>query len=237
MKIPKPIRIIDTVIHPIRFRDVICFIDESIKTHRHAILLPMNIHILVELSKNPKLKKAHETADVVFCDGVPLVWFSRLAHQPLPERISGTDLAESLLQGPYRIFLLGSTPEVLAGLKKKYSSICGTFSPPFKNEWGKDETRQIIQKINTSKPDVLLVALGPLKQEQWILKNFPAIRVPIALAVGSALDILSGKIPRAPKWMQNSGLEWAWRIALEPKRLTRRYLNDCKYLIYGLNNK
>jgi N-acetylglucosaminyldiphosphoundecaprenol N-acetyl-beta-D-mannosaminyltransferase len=230
MNIPEPVRILDTTIHPVRFREVVRFIDESVKSHDRAILLPMNIHILAELSKNPDFKKNHETADIIFCDGVPLVWLSRINKHPLPERVSGTDLAETLLKKPYKIYLLGSTPEVLTIMKQKHPSVCGAFSPSFKNEWGRSEIRSMVKQINASKADVLLVAFGPLKQEHWVLDNFTAFHVPVTITIGSALDILSGKTPRAPRWMQQYGLEWFWRFTKEPKRLGIRYVSDLFFL-------
>ena len=226
MNVPKPIAILETKIHPVRFGDVLRYIEHSVKNKHRAVLFPMNIHIFIELSKDSHFKHKHESANIIFCDGVPLIWLSKLKSLSLPERISGTNLTDALLMSDYRIFLLGSSNEVLEKMKKKYINICGTYSPPYATEWGNEENKKIIKRIHDSRADILLIGVGPLKQERWVVKYKNIIKTPIIIAVGSAFDILSGNNPRAPKIMQYLGLEWVWRILLEPKRLGYRYCKD-----------
>lgn len=191
----------------------------------------MNIHILTELSKDMKFRQKHGLASIIFCDGVPLVWLSRLCGMALPERVSGTDLVKTLLTSNYRVFLLGSSNDVLKVMKKKYKNTCGTYSPSYATVWGAEENKKIIKRINKYQTDILLVGVGPLKQERWIIDNKDNVNSQIMVGVGSAFDILSGKTPRAPRILRNIGLEWAWRLVLEPNRLARRYGKGFLFLI------
>lgn len=215
----------------VTLKQIVSNIDTSIVSNKHQLIFPMNIHILVELSKDQTLKRLHEkTASVIFADGMPLVWLSRWKKTPINERVSGTDLAETLLISNYRVFLLGSSPEVLAKMKKKYRSIVGTHSPPFKDTWSQRENQEIVSLIQESRASVLLVGLTPPKQERWLIKYFHETLSLVGIGVGSAFDILSGKTPRAPKKLKDNGLEWLWRILMEPTRLAPRYISDAMFL-------
>jgi len=207
-------------------------IRNSLNGRRKILVFAMNVHILLLLRKDRRFKKQHDKADVVFCDGVPLTWLAKALSGYDLERVSGTDIAEMVLSKFSRAFLLGSTSEVLKRMKRNYGdSVCGYYSPPFENRWNKKVTKEIISTVNKSKAKILLVGVGPLKQEQWILENVDKLRyVKVFIGVGSALDILSGKTPRAPIILKNNGFEWMWRILLEPKRLFFRYLLDFMYL-------
>lgn len=198
----------------------------AMKSKKRLIVFPMNIHVIAELSKNQAFKTKHQRADILFADGAPLVFLSKLKNTPLPERISGTDLVNDMLTRERCIFLLGSSPDVLAIMGKKFASICGVYSPPYARTWTREENQKIIRLINKAKTKILLVGVGPLKQEQWICSHFSQTCARVAIGVGSAFDIISGITPRAPVLLQKLGLEWAWRIAMEPKRLLPRYVGD-----------
>lgn len=172
-------------------------------------------------------------ADLAVADGMPLVWLSGLTGAPLPERVTGFDLVDSACRGAARagigVFLLGAAPGVAraAGeaLAARYPGlrIAGTYSPPFGSHDPAEEDR-MVDAIRTAGRCVLLVAFGAPKQDAFIHANLDRLDVPVAIGVGCAFDILAGSIRRAPAWMQRTGLEWAWRLAMEPRRLWRRYL-------------
>ena len=119
----------------------------------------------------------------------------------------------------------------MAGLRKNLKTeypelkIAGVFSPPFK-ALTKEEDNEIIEMINKAKPDVLWVALGLPKQEQWIFEHRNRLNVPVAVGVGAALGFLSGRVKHAPNWLGNLGLEWLYRLIHEPKKLWRRDFID-----------
>lgn len=205
----------------------------SVKNHTKQLYLPINIHILLALRRTPELQQRHSQNGVIFADGMPLIWLSRLTAHPLPARVSGTDLVETLLKDSrIKVFALGSTEPVLHNLKTRFPQLHAWYAPPFGSAWNEDEDKKIIGMINQSAADVILVGVGPLRQEQWLLAHFDRLKTQAGIAVGSAFDILSGEKPRAPRWMKDNGLEWLWRIILEPRRLSLRYLSDFLMLLY-----
>ena len=132
----------------------------------------------------------------------------------------------------YKVFLLGAAEGVAVkaaeNLTEKYNelSIVGTYSPSYGFEKNEEEVNNIIKMINDVKPDILAVGLGAPKQEKFIHKYKDRFNVPISLAIGASIDFEAGNINRAPKWMQNSGLEWFYRLIKEPKRMFKRYIVD-----------
>ena len=147
---------------------------------------------------------------------------------PLPERVAGSDLifhlcAEAARQG-FRVFLLGGDEGVAdeAGrrLAEKYAGlqIVGTECPPFRQPTPEEE-EAMIDRIRGARPDLLLVAFGQPKGERWIIRHIDRLGVPVSVQVGASLDFVAGRVRRAPRWMQKSGLEWAFRLSLEPRRL------------------
>ena len=105
-------------------------------------------------------------------------------------------------------------------------NIVGTYSPSYGFENNQDEINHIIELINNCKPDILAVGLGAPKQEKFIYKYKEKLKVPVSLAIGASIDFEAGNIKRAPIWMQKNGLEWFYRLCMEPKRMFRRYLID-----------
>lgn len=214
------------------FNEVYQHIISSIKYKKKLLLFPLNLHSLRLIHENFLVKSAYENADIVFADGVPILLLARLAGNPLPGRVSGTDLVKKILCTPsLKVFLLGSEPNVLKIIKKKYHSpgganITGSAHPSVNSNGSAASSQKILQHMRKTKPDVLLVALGQPKQELWLRKNFYKIPTRIGMGVGSAFDILSNKSPRAPSLLQFAGMEWLWRLILEPRRLFFRYFMD-----------
>ncbi|OGG11767.1 hypothetical protein A2Z00_05375 [Candidatus Gottesmanbacteria bacterium RBG_13_45_10] len=218
------------------FRDVLKKITQAESKKKKLLLFALNVHSLHLMSEQKKVTQAYLTADIVFPDGVPILWLLRIKKYPRCGRVSGTDLVKTLLKTKgMKIFLLGSTDYVLNkmvqkyGLVKKGGTIAGFYGPPQGETFL--ENRHIRELIHQSRANVLLVSLGQPKQEVWLAKNFRYLPVYVGIGVGSAFDILSGKTPRAPKWFRESGFEWLWRIILEPRRLAKRYWEDCTFLL------
>ncbi len=224
----------NTIIHCISLNDIMRLILRITGKSGRLTIFPMNIHILVELIKNPSLQKKHNHANIVFPDGVPLLWLSAFTNTKIPERVSGTELTEHILTSFKNIFIIAPDSEILQKIISKYNTpsnnIVGGDCPPHRQIWGNAVTAHIIQHINKTKAHIVLVGIGPLKQEYWILENAHKTHAKVFIAVGSAFNILSGKTPRSPMWMQKVGLEWIWRIFLEPKRLLVRYVRDMMFL-------
>jgi len=190
-----------------------------------------NVDYLVHAKKDSEYQQILCMCDMVVADGMPLVWASRLFGAPLKERVTGSDLVPRLAalsaKKGYGIFLLGATPEVSRRAEERLTSqypgvrIVGRFSPPMRPLEELDD-EEILREIERAAPDILLVAFGSPKQEKWIHRNRARLRVPVCIGVGGTLDFVAGAVPRAPRWMQISGLEWAYRIWAEPRRLAGR---------------
>lgn len=165
--------------------------------------------------------------DLTVPDGVGLLWAARRLGTPLPERVTGSDgvpkIAERAAQTGWRLFLLGAAPGVAettaAILQNRYPGlqIAGTYS----GSPAPDEEDAIVERINASHADILFVAYGAPEQDKWIARNMPRLNVRMAMGVGGAFDFIAGILPRAPLWMQRMGLEWLYRLYLQPSRIGR----------------
>jgi N-acetylglucosaminyldiphosphoundecaprenol N-acetyl-beta-D-mannosaminyltransferase len=165
---------------------------------------------------------------------MPLVWFSRLIGDKLPERVTGSDLLPELCRmaekKSLKVFFLGGTedvtPKAIENLLKRFPALqVGGCATPWIALANDEEIHSdLVETINQSGADILFVGFGAPKQEVWISRNQKKLKSGIVLTVGGTFDFLAGKTVRAPLWMQKSGLEWLWRLLHEPKRLWRRYL-------------
>ncbi len=198
------------------------------RTSRHIVTV--NVAILMMAKEDPKLARAIENAELVVVDGKPLVWTSKWLGSPIPEKVSGVDLMRRLLeagdQRGLRIFLLGTTQERLDVLERvlraKYPNvvIAGARNGYFKAP----DYPEVTKMIREATADLLLVGMPAPFKEIWCEDHRGALNTPVMLGVGGAFDVMAGFVPRAPRLMQEAGMEWAWRLAMEPKKLWKRYL-------------
>ncbi|MGD0766538.1 MAG: WecB/TagA/CpsF family glycosyltransferase [Dehalococcoidia bacterium] len=205
------------------------FIEEG-TPHRIATV---NLEYLRHARSCPGFREALDAADLALADGVPVLWASRLLGRPLKERVAGVELAERCARlaaaKGYRVFFLGAGPGVAQSaarvLRERYPGleVAGAYSPPM-GEFSEQEELRIFEAIAAAKPDILLVALPTPRMELWNHANAERWGVPVVIGVGAAFDMLSGEVPRAPRWMQKSGSEWLFRLFMEPRRLWKRYL-------------
>lgn len=238
---PAPVRILDCAVHPVTMQEALDWcLDTCRSAPRARIVLTANASHLVELQDHPGLRSAAAAADLVTADGMSLVWASRFLGAPLPERVTGIDMLSNLLrlapQHGLRIFLLGTKPEVLA----RFVAFCRETYPGIQLAGWRDgyfsaaEHDAVIQQIADSRADILFVAMPSPFKDIWCEQHRDRFRVRLIMGVGGAFDVLAGMVPRAPGWMQDNGLEWAWRLLLEPRRLWRRYLTGNSRFIYLL---
>jgi len=195
----------------------------------------VNIDQLLKMQEEPDFAKIILQCDQITADGMPVVWLSRLFRDPLPERVPSVDIMEALMpvaeKKGYRVFMLGTKEELLQkaadSFRKRYPNlqIAGTRNGYFKEE---DEP-EIVDQINAAKTDVLLIAISSPKKEEFVERNRANLDVPFVMGVGGAFDIAAGQYTRAPRFVQKTGLEWAWRVAQEPKRMGPRVLHDLKF--------
>lgn len=195
----------------------------------------VNAYSIVSARDDAAFSRAIDDADLSVIDGVPVAWVGRWLSGARCERLSGPDLMHLLLSGTsyadLRHFVYGGDEETLSRLEFRYSRggtqnprrIVGTWSPPFR-DLTETEERTLLARLDSLQPDILWVCLGTGRQEKWMAAMKDRLRVPVLAGVGAAVDFLSGNKSRAPRWMQNLGLEWLFRLATEPRRLWRRYI-------------
>ncbi len=188
------------------------------------------VHTLVESQQDVRLHDALEQG-LIEPDGMPLVWLGRAGGQPV-ERVCGPDfmpaLIESGIKQGRRHFFYGGAPGVPEALAARLSQhypglrVAGTLSPPFR-PLTLDEEDAIVAEINAARPDYVWVGLGTPKQDIWLARYRSRLDAAALLAVGAAFDLMAGRRRRAPRWMQRTGTEWIYRLAMEPRRLASRY--------------
>jgi len=215
---------------------------KKINSGQRFFIVTLNPEFLVFAEANPWFKTILNKADIAIPDGTGLVWASKFLGKPIEERISGTDLMEELCkiaaEKRWTVYLLGGQPGVakktLDILKKRYPGLQGWAESGPKLEmpasrdsfgmgnWKLETTEKWIEKVNQKKPTFLFVAFGMGKQEKFIYDNWNKLNVKLAMGVGGAFDYIGGKIPRAPKWVQNTGFEWLFRLLRQPWRIRRQ---------------
>lgn len=197
-------------------------------------ICPTNLDVLRQCVEVPSLRDLVNEADLVVADGMPLIWASRLAGQPLPGRVPGSSLIETLPRAAAAVgasvFLLGGNPGVAAEAADRLSaanptlSIAGVRCPAFGFERDANELAAIEDHLEDAQPDIVFVGLGFPKQEYLIKRLRTVLPRAWFVSCGISFSFVSGEIVRAPHWVQQAGLEWVHRLAQEPRRLFRRYV-------------
>ncbi len=196
-----------------------------------------NTHVAALFRSDPAFRESLGKFDLITPDGMPLVWSLNARLPPsekLTERVYGPTLMLETIRATrgkpaLRHFLLGGKQSTLDKLTQKFSSgfpdatIAGSHSPPF-GEWPEDETRTIVRKIRESGANLVWVGLGCPKQEHWIARNKHLLPPAVYFGIGAAFAFHAGEVKQAPALIQKLGLEWAYRLAMEPRRLFKRYL-------------
>jgi len=209
----------------------------------------LNPHSLVEARNDPVFQKALAGADILLPDGAGIVVAAKMLGLDLRERVAGSDFFSELSRqaekrGGLRYFFVGSTNEVLekitSRLKNDFPNIvvCGAYSPPYKEAFDNNDNKEIIDRVNRAKPDVLWVGMTAPKQEKWIYNNRDRLEVPLIAAIGAVFDFYAGTKKRAPEWVCRIGLEWLPRLLREPKRLFKRnFVSSPLFLMLVLQEK
>ncbi len=226
------VNLLDTWVDKLDLEGVGAQIDAFVQARKPHQVIAANVDFLRLGTQDPSFRVLMNSADLVLPDGMPLVWASRLLGDPLPERTSGVEIIHECsrlaAEKGYSIFLLGALPGVAEEAARVLQAhhpglrIAGTYSPP-QGPLSPDEEERTIRIIQEMQPDILFVAFGAPRQDQWIRSNLQRLGVPVCMGVGGAFDMLAGRVRRAPLWMRNRGLEWLYRLVQEPGRLWKRY--------------
>ncbi len=193
------------------------------------------VHGVMESQRDPELRRIHNAAGLTTPDGMPMVWAGHRAGAHWMSRVYGPDLMLAVLaraaERGWGSYLYGGNegvPELLAErlvARIPGVRIVGTCSPPFR-ALTVEEDEAVVEAINASGAELVWVGLSTPKQERWMAAHVGRLRAAALLGVGAAFDFHAGLVPQAPPWMQQRGLEWAYRLAKEPRRLWRRYLRN-----------
>jgi N-acetylglucosaminyldiphosphoundecaprenol N-acetyl-beta-D-mannosaminyltransferase len=208
--------------------------DEMIATRQRGYVCAAPVHAVMEAQDDHETYGALRRSTLTVPDGMPLVWAANLLGEGLNDRVYGPELMlryneRSAARG-HRVWLYGgrdqgSLVQLALSLRRRHPGIkiVGGYSPPFRPLNALEEAG-VIEQVNSSRPDVLWVGIGVPKQEKWMARMLDRLDVPVMCGVGAAFDFHAGRISQAPRWMQERGLEWTYRIAQEPRRLLPRYL-------------
>ncbi len=220
--------------------EVIAHVLKEVGAGRGGRIVTLNVDIFRAASMDPALKRLVCGASLLVADGMPVVWASKMNRTPVPERVTGASLIRTLTKAAAHegrsIYLLGGAPGVAeqarATLCRDYPelTVAGTDAPPF----GFDETPAgidaVCERIVAAAPDIAYVGLGFPKQERLIAALAPKLPSCWFLGCGAAISFVAGTLQRAPRWIQQAGLEWLFRLVSEPRRLAHRYVvNDLPF--------
>jgi N-acetylglucosaminyldiphosphoundecaprenol N-acetyl-beta-D-mannosaminyltransferase len=233
---PPRMRLMDVSIGAVTEAYAVWEVIDAAIAERGTWVITANLDHIRRYQSEALARELMDGADLVVADGTPLVWASRLAGTPLPQRVAGSNMIWSICEAASRlrqsVFLLGGDPGVAgraaAVLTHRYQDlqIAGISCPPFGFEHNKHERKRIEREILKAAPQIVFVALGFPKQDILIRDLRRALPHASFLGVGISLSYVTGDVSRAPAWSQRLGLEWAYRLSQEPVRLARRYLRD-----------
>jgi N-acetylglucosaminyldiphosphoundecaprenol N-acetyl-beta-D-mannosaminyltransferase len=232
-------RVLGVRVHAVQIPDIVQIAEGWIRKRGASQYVAVTgMHGISESQEDPRFREILDAAGLVIPDGMPMVWIGRLeGHREMKRRTPGSEVMEYFCRetGPkYRHFFYGGAPGVADELARAEQQrhgiqIAGTYCPPFR-PLTQEEELEVESVIRESAPDVLWVGLSTPKQEKWMYEHRKRIHVPVMFGVGAAFDMNTGRLKRAPMWMQDAGLEWFFRLVMEPRRLWRRYIvNGSKF--------
>jgi N-acetylglucosaminyldiphosphoundecaprenol N-acetyl-beta-D-mannosaminyltransferase len=228
---PRRVDVLGTGFDAISFEGTVERIREALRSGRRLQVVTGNVDFVMKARRDPEFRRQLQRADLVVADGVPIVWAASLLGTPLRSRVNGTELVlacarvSAELDAPTA--LVGAAPGVADRAAERMlleAPDARLHAIPTPCPLDAEASRRVVRDAKECGARILLVALGAPRQERWLEENLERTGALVGIGVGSAFDILSGDKPRAPRWMRDRGLEWAYRMAQEPRRLARRYL-------------
>jgi N-acetylglucosaminyldiphosphoundecaprenol N-acetyl-beta-D-mannosaminyltransferase len=210
------------------------WIDDTVAAGEQGYVCVSNVHAVMAAAEDAELRDALRGSSFNVPDGMPLVWALKLSGHSLPDRVYGPELmarsCARAARGGQRVYLYGgrnqgALVQLTLNLRRRFPGIriVGGYSPPHRS-LTVEERQGVVAEINHVRPDVVWVGIGVPKQEKWMAEMRPQLDAPVLVGVGAAFDFHAGLVPQAPAFLQDAGLEWAYRLVQEPRRLWRRYL-------------
>lgn len=202
-----------------------------------------DVHCIMQSYRRPDVRRAYNSASLCVPDGMPLTWVGKALGQKTMGRVYGPDLMLRLLEASaensYTNFLYGGAEGIAEELERRLTEffpglkIVGTYSPPFR-PLTEQEKEELISIVNDRRPDFLWIGLGAPKQELFMREFHEVLRAKVMIGVGAAFDFHTGRVRQAPRWMMRAGLEWFFRLCVEPRRLAPRYFRNNPAFIWHL---
>lgn len=241
--LPDPVTVWGVPLAPLSFGETLSAIASLIARGQPSYFITANLNYVMLCDRDSRLDDVNKRAAFLVADGMPLVWATRFGRRRLPERVTGSDLIYALAElaswKGYRVFFLGGAEGIAARasqlLAERYPglTVAGIESPPFR-PLSDEGHRQLIARIRAARADILLVAFGQPKGELWLAEHCAELGVSACVQLGASFDFVAGNITRAPRWVGRVGLEWAYRLACDPRRLGPRYWQNARFLMRAI---
>ncbi len=240
IRVPR-VDILGIPIAAINLNEAVEIVDSLVRNGERAFVTVTGVHGIMESQYDVEVKRAHRMAAMCVPDGMPTVWIGKLYGHRSMDRVYGPDLMlaimERSLEKGYRHFLFGGKPGVPELLRDRLKArfpglaIVGTMSPPFR-PMTEHEEKSFSSLLDAVSPDILWVGLSTPKQERWMAQHCAKMNTKVMIGVGAAFDFHAGLVRQAPRWVQRIGMEWFFRLCIEPRRLWRRYVrNNPRFII------
>jgi len=221
--------------------DAVDTIDRAIRSDEHLIHAALNAAKVSRAARDPEFHRVLSAYDIIHADGTSIVWASRLLRQPLPERVPGIDLMLALTARAadrgYSVFLLGATSQVVDRcaqvLRQRFPGLLvAGCHHGYWNEHDPDDERAVVDSVRRSGADILFLAVPTPRKELFLLRHREALGVKFGMGVGGAFDVITDVVSRAPLAWQRCGMEWAYRLIQEPRKMWKRYLVTNTHFIW-----
>lgn len=224
----RAVSIAQVPVHDVDLRGALARVDELVAEGGAHYNIAINAAKVVAAQRDVALQRAIADAHLLTADGQAIVWAARLLGHALPERVAGADLMEALFaraeERGYSVYLLGARRDVL----ERALARLGQTHPGLRIAGARDgyfaDEQAVVDEIRAAKPDLLFLGFGTPAKEYFMHRRYRELGVPFTMGVGGAFDVYAELVRRAPRWIQRAGLEWAFRLAQEPRRMWKRYL-------------
>jgi N-acetylglucosaminyldiphosphoundecaprenol N-acetyl-beta-D-mannosaminyltransferase len=231
---PPTVPVLDVPLALTDYDRVLDWIDARVATREAGYVCVCNVHTVMASHEDAELRAALSGSSMNVPDGQPLVWAINSLGHSLAGRVYGPELmyrfCDRAAHREQRVYLYGgrnqgALVQLALNLRTRHRGIkiVGGYSPPHR-DLTTEEERAVTEEINRARADVVWIGIGVPKQEKWMARMRPQLDAPVLIGVGAAFDFHAGLVPQAPNWLQEAGLEWAYRLAHEPRRLWRRYM-------------
>lgn len=226
--LPPPVDVCGLPVHPLTLAESVRAAEALIASGGHHQHVAVNAAKVVQAADDAELRRIIRSCSMINADGQSIVWASRIMRRALPERVTGIDLMDALLDSAarngYGVYLLGATRDVVGRVAEMCTRRGVRVVGARDGYWSADEEPAVVRDIRLAAPSLLFIAIPSPRKEFFVADHLDDLGVNLAFGVGGAFDVVAGVRKRAPRWLQRLGLEWTYRLVQEPRRMLRRYL-------------